>query len=304
MTNKASAITVNSKQQHQDNLPVREPRLLWALAAVIAVMVLWLVNWGYGVSLDTQERGIFGDTFGAVNALFSGLAFAGVVYAILMQRYEVAIAKEDARETKKILDQQSRHLEMQTKLDRLKSFEDTFFKMLSVFMEVSATITFLKRSSEHGDAVYKGQHAISEIADNIISRSFFDEHTIQGYEDDLKHFMERYSRGLSHYFRSIESLLVYITAARDIDPEFYGELIRGQMSDAEQKILFHFCLVPGNERLKGLVERYHLLKGIKEIDVVFPELRDRFRTSAFELTSSHMDDAPNTEWWPGPRQSE
>ncbi|HAB16603.1 MAG TPA: hypothetical protein PLX89_11895 [Verrucomicrobiota bacterium] len=34
-------------------------------------------------------RGQFGDMFGGLNALFSGLAFAGVVYALLLQRRDL-----------------------------------------------------------------------------------------------------------------------------------------------------------------------------------------------------------------------
>lgn len=36
------------------------------------------------------ERGQFGDMFGMVNALFSGLAFAGIVYTVHAQRTEAA----------------------------------------------------------------------------------------------------------------------------------------------------------------------------------------------------------------------
>lgn len=41
--------------------------IIWALT-----FILFATNW------DKDERGTFGDMFGAVNALFSGLAFAGL----------------------------------------------------------------------------------------------------------------------------------------------------------------------------------------------------------------------------------
>lgn len=41
------------------------------------------------------DRGTFGDMFGAVNSLFSGLAFAGVIYAILLQRKELELQREE-----------------------------------------------------------------------------------------------------------------------------------------------------------------------------------------------------------------
>jgi hypothetical protein len=41
------------------------------------------------------ERGTFGDMFGAVNALFSGLAFVGVIYALLLQHDELDQTKAE-----------------------------------------------------------------------------------------------------------------------------------------------------------------------------------------------------------------
>jgi|CXWL01.1.fsa_nt_gi hypothetical protein len=61
--------------------------LIWLFAAAVVVQLglafivtRWLPSW--------TERGQFGDMFGAANTLFSGLAFAGVVYTILLQRHE------------------------------------------------------------------------------------------------------------------------------------------------------------------------------------------------------------------------
>lgn len=40
---------------------------------------------------DWSIRGQFGDMFGSVNALFSGLAFAGIIYTINLQRLQIRI---------------------------------------------------------------------------------------------------------------------------------------------------------------------------------------------------------------------
>ena len=41
------------------------------------------------------DKGTFGDMFGAVNALFSGLAFAGLIYTAMMQREELELQREE-----------------------------------------------------------------------------------------------------------------------------------------------------------------------------------------------------------------
>lgn len=52
------------------------------------------------VLYNIDKRGTFGDMFGAVNALFSGLALAGVIYAILLQHRELGIQIEELELTR------------------------------------------------------------------------------------------------------------------------------------------------------------------------------------------------------------
>ena len=50
------------------------------------VALLWLANMGVKLCFDSwSDAGTFGDQFGAVNALFSGLAFIGLIYTIIQQ---------------------------------------------------------------------------------------------------------------------------------------------------------------------------------------------------------------------------
>lgn len=44
-----------------------------------------------------QDRGSFGDMFGAVNALFSGVALLGVIYAIFLQKEELELQRIELR---------------------------------------------------------------------------------------------------------------------------------------------------------------------------------------------------------------
>lgn len=50
----------------------------------------------YAPSLE--DRGVVGDTFGSVNALFSGLALAGIILALVLQRREVAYQLQEMRD--------------------------------------------------------------------------------------------------------------------------------------------------------------------------------------------------------------
>jgi hypothetical protein len=50
-----------------------------------------------------SDRASFGEMFGAANTLFSGLAFAGVIYAILLQRRELELQRVELKMTREEL---------------------------------------------------------------------------------------------------------------------------------------------------------------------------------------------------------
>jgi hypothetical protein len=49
---------------------------------------------------DHNEASQFGDSFGFGNTLFAGLAFAGVIYAIILQTEELRLQREELEETR------------------------------------------------------------------------------------------------------------------------------------------------------------------------------------------------------------
>jgi hypothetical protein len=76
---------------------LEKPRgpLFWAGVVGLAVVLFWLGSYWYiTTQYESDEWGKIGDLFGAINALFSGLALAGVVYAILLQRQDLKLQQE------------------------------------------------------------------------------------------------------------------------------------------------------------------------------------------------------------------
>lgn len=89
----------------ESNKGIKEERsnLLYGLLVIISI--IWLLSailiTKYFKSLPSQ--GQFGDMFGAVNSLFSGLAFAGVIYTIYLQKKELSLQRLELIETRKEL---------------------------------------------------------------------------------------------------------------------------------------------------------------------------------------------------------
>ena len=72
--------------------------LLWVLSAGIT---LW-----YG---DISKAGVFGESFGAINALFSGVALALAVYSMILQQRQNA---EFEQKTLAAIDQQAKAIKL------------------------------------------------------------------------------------------------------------------------------------------------------------------------------------------------
>ena len=91
---------MNTPHQYQQAEPGAPARNLSAGAVVgifLAVLVIWLLTPFIISAIYPQisDRGLAGDLFGSVNALFSGLAFAGVIVAILLQREELELQRHE-----------------------------------------------------------------------------------------------------------------------------------------------------------------------------------------------------------------
>jgi hypothetical protein len=72
---------------------------------ILLFLLVLVVQAGIGVLIyclnpDWVTRGQFGDMFGAVNTLFSGLAFAGLIYAIFLQRKELELQRDELKLTR------------------------------------------------------------------------------------------------------------------------------------------------------------------------------------------------------------
>lgn len=72
---------------------------------ILTFIFPFIVNYYFS---DWTQSGTFGDTFGALNAVFSGLALAGVIVTILIQRtelknqrLELALQRNEMKETRK-----------------------------------------------------------------------------------------------------------------------------------------------------------------------------------------------------------
>lgn len=160
-----------TEQKKEEKTNYTSQLLKWG-AIVLGVWLLYLavLFWGHYIlsipdSLVQHKEiiGVFGDYFGALNALFAGLAFAGIIVTIRQQSADLQATKKEmeeqtdqfARQTELIQKQiakqednfrEQRYFNLITRLDKVRSETDAHYNAKS-FLNIIVSIeklSFLK----------------------------------------------------------------------------------------------------------------------------------------------------------------
>jgi hypothetical protein len=108
--------------------------LIKAGTIIISVwLICFLITFFIWICEPNPSIGTFGDSFGTINALFSGLAFAGLLYTIRLQ-------KKELKDTRK-------EFEKQSNIFLEQKFDDYFFRMLDLVQSIRKEIIDKKPST-------------------------------------------------------------------------------------------------------------------------------------------------------------
>jgi hypothetical protein len=239
-----------------------KPRIVPLLIVWLAVAALWAIS---GLLLhDEAERGNFGDMFGAVNALFSGLAFATLIYTAWMQRDELALQREELAATRSELTGQKLQLQEQTRTFALQRFEDSFFALLRTHSEIVDSMdivgsTGVTRSRDCFRIWYKRLKALHT------PHVYTDEQTLKVVQMVYARFYAAHQSELGHYFRHLYHIIKFVKESPIEDKKRYTSLVRAQLSAFEHLMLFYNCVSTlGIQKFKPLVEEFELLENLPE----------------------------------------
>lgn len=135
--------------------------LLTAVACIVGVQILGGLA-VYAFLPDWETRGQFGDMFGVVNSIFSGLAFAGVIYAILLQREDLALQREELKLTRQEL---RRSAEAQEKSERALSAQASASTQSAKLSAINYLLDHYESELRklHGSAFRQGDPRVAQI---------------------------------------------------------------------------------------------------------------------------------------------
>lgn len=235
---------------------------------------------------DEEIKGLFGDSFGAVNALVSALAFAGVIVSLYFQRKDLKLQRQDLQLQRKELEltrgelqNQTEQYVLQNKTLSVQRFENTFFQMLHLHHEIVNGLTFQYVDQQisntgmgknvititaHGresfDAAFTCQTS-SGWGFNPSMRGIIHKDGIEGYNKSNMPIM------FDHYFRNLYRIIKFTEDNKLIDDKEkkeYIDLLRAQLSPYELVWLYYNGLSKGKEKMKDYIQNYSLLNNLRK----------------------------------------
>ena len=286
-----------------NNKETKSQLWIWIIIAIVGVIALWGLSW---ILIDKYidsptDQGTFGDKFGAVNALFSGLAFAGLIVTLLYQKEELKLQREELAQTREELKGQREEFEEQNKTMKRQRFENTFFNMLSLQQEIVANLSYdevervmdfsnpLKNNVKH--TIYNGRTIFREMYLNL-TVSIPGNHSYKG----IKRAIEANDYGVysyissttrfDHYFRHLYRIFKYVDSTELIEDNErydYACIVRSQLSDYELVMLFYNCLTSnGRAKFKPLIEKYAIFNNLREELLANAEHKELYAETAYD----------------------
>ena len=250
-----------------------EEQISYKVPFFIALFVAcaWGLTW-YSLG-DDPKRGTFGDMFGAVNALFSGLAFIGVIFAILLQSKELKLQRKELKFTREELKGQKLQLEAQNNTLEKRNFENTFFELLRLHNEITNSIDLVDKTN----VVTRGRDCF-KVFYNRFKKTWC--RNIAQYQGNTElerinntylGFYNEYQSEIGHYFRSLYNIVKFVDNSKVEDKRLYTNLVRAQLSSYELTLLFYNTLSDmGREKFMPLIVKYSLLKTLPQSELVDP----------------------------------
>lgn len=263
-------------------------RILAEVVVFILVLSAVVFAWSYASDwVDAQVprdigkesiyslRGVFGDKFGAVNALFSGLAFAGIILTLLLQRRDLAEARRTAG-TQQFNDTFFRllalHIDITAKLSETQlsgraAFDalnkwlreaDQEFVIFSALQKLDKPAIRAMRDSRVVNAVLFPQLDATDVANISISLGTGTAALDNYLDDDMimheKQVEVAYTKvaasridSFAHYFRNLYHILKYIHESELVtltEKTHYSRIVRAQLTDVELLGIFYNSLTP------------------------------------------------------------
>jgi hypothetical protein len=243
-------------------------QIRWVVITSLIIIVGTLIG-NYFLLIGNNDKSSIGSMFGVASALFSGLAFGGIIYTILLQRNELELQRHELRQTREEFVEQNQTLKQQR-------FENTFFNMLNLQSQIVQGMKFRGVTGKEviDDAAnndlknflnsvpFHRGITLDQIAPDKIKKIY---DYIEGYYHEK--YYDPYETHFNHYFRHLYHIFkfIYFSDLTKEEKDFYAALARAQLSQNELLIIAFNSIIDsyGHPRFLYLMKEYDILKNFR-----------------------------------------
>lgn len=109
------------------------------MLSIFLVIGLWILNYVLLKDQSNESKAAFGNMFGPISALFSGLAFAGIIITIILQSRELALQRLELKDTREEL---KRSADAQEKSEKALLRQAENLKISAKLTALNTLVTF------------------------------------------------------------------------------------------------------------------------------------------------------------------
>jgi len=288
-----------------DPVKSKSRTILYALI-FIGVATIYILYWWLIPILITASdlnnawtmRGQFGDMFGAVNALFSAMAFAAIIITMIMQNDTLELQRQDIIITQKEIKTSNEEFEKQNETLKAQRFETSFYNLLATHNNLVQGLSL----DNNPTSAYQGKRLLFLInqgleqqlgrivIDNIPSRD-----QILKLRDNYYEALTRYKGVIDMYLESLLYLLelpAYSTLINDDDRINYLRIIAAQLSSNERTIIYYFlCLAINTGEGAYVHQHFHRIQSKFHLFtfITFPAFYNDSHSCLFGWWTHHHD---------------
>ena len=225
------------------------------LLSSLIILALFI---GYTVAVkmwypNMAFRGQFGDSFGGLNTLFSGLAFAGVIVSIYLQSKELKIQGEELKQTRIEFHEQNKIISSQL-------FENTFFKLLELLGKTIESLSQHNPGANREDTGYRTLPLFRKTLNEDLRNHVRQE---QGGNNDIADMKKVFETWLKHNGMSINTYLNIVIQVIEFveiksDPAKstqYFSIFKSLLTEYELVFLFYKIHYLSSDHLKALCKQ-------------------------------------------------
>ncbi|EPA3723133.1 putative phage abortive infection protein [Klebsiella aerogenes] len=238
-------------------------RLLMLISAIFGI------GYGYAIShdvwpfegMDANQRGVFGDSWGAFTSIFSAMGFCGVLWTIKLQMDATKIIEDDSRKREEA--------------EKIRDFENSFFNMLNILQTL---IKDMRVENSSGKTLAEGRHVFlyffrrfkKEIRQKygiLLDFELSDEIEVKKaslrMSNEYRFYFRNRAQNLSHY-RYIYNMfkIIHESDLTSVNKKKYANILRAQLSNYELLMLFYNANFVHGRKFETYMNSYAILDNL------------------------------------------